>query len=300
VDGVGRAAVRKAALAAQHAETPFAEFVCLPPEEIARVLPHGFDAVAPLLTRLPKANVTQAARLLDRVDQAGGIVLPFTDDTFPSTIASALGPTAPVLLFVLGDTALLTGSMAAVVGARKATAKGLDLARACASAFGEIGVPIVSGGADGVDAAAHSAVLEVGGRTVLVLPQGLLTFRSGSPLRFAIEEGQATVVSEFRPDLPWERHAAVTRNATISALSELVCVIEPKKQGGSIRTARCAIEQGKRLVVHCGETQQSIATTLSRAGALDVLAEDGTFRAERLVDLWNSRPAPIDRQGTLF
>ena len=300
MDGVGRVAVREAALAARQAEAPLAELVRLPTEELVRRLPHGFDAVASLLARLPDGNLVRAAGLLDFVDKAGADVLPFTDDSFPAAIPSALGSATPVLLFVWGDTALLNEPMAAVVGARKASGKGLGLARACASAFGEIGVPVVSGGADGVDTAAHGAVLEAGGKTVIVLPQGLLTFRPGPQLEFAIEDGRATVVSEFRPDLRWERHAAVTRNATISAFAELVCVIEPKKKGGSIRTAKCAIEQGRRLLVYCDESQRAAAETLARADALDLLDKDGTFRTTRLVELWNDRPAPSAGQGTLF
>ncbi len=300
VDGAGRVAVREVALAAQQAETPLAELVRLPTEELVRLLPHGFDAVPPLLARLPDGNLVRAAGLLEFVEDADAGVLVFTDDAFPDAISSSLGSATPVLLFVLGDPALLNQPMAAIVGARKAAEKGLGLARVCATAFGKNGVPVVSGGADGVDKAAHGAVLEAGGKTVIVLPQGLLTFRPGPQLQFALEDGRATVVSEFRPDLRWERHAAVTRNATIAALAEAVCVIEPKKKGGSIRTANCAIEQGKQLLVYCDESQRATADTLAQAGALDLLDEDGQFCSDRLAELWNGRPAPTAGQGTLF
>jgi predicted Rossmann fold nucleotide-binding protein DprA/Smf involved in DNA uptake len=116
----------------------------------------------------------------------------------------------------------------------------------------------------------------------------------------AAEEGRAAIVSEFAPDSRWHTHAAVTRNATISALSRLVCVIEPRKTGGSVRTARCGLEQGKQVLVHGSRDPESPIAALRRAGAGSLLDEQGQFSGARLQDRWRNPPATSASQADLF
>lgn len=201
---------------------------------------------------------------------------------------------------MFGDLALLARPSAAVVGARDPSERGLSLARACAAFFARERIPVVSGGARGIDAAAHDAALACGGATAVVLPQGLLTYRVPRPLFEAIEEGRAAIVSEFVPDTDWETRAAVTRNATISALSRLVCVIEPKKTGGSIRTARCALAQRKRVLVYCAPDQRSTGRMLKQAGAQDLVDHTGNPDPEYLQTIWRMAPQPVAQQTELF
>jgi predicted Rossmann fold nucleotide-binding protein DprA/Smf involved in DNA uptake len=115
-----------------------------------------------------------------------------------------------------------------------------------------------------------------------------------------LAQGRAVIVSQFAPDARWQTHAAVTRNATISALARMVCVIEPKKIGGSIRTARAAVAQGKRVLFYCPEAgPHSPARLLRQAGALDLVPPDHSFCPESLLNQWTSAPAPA-RQTDLF
>ena len=108
---------------------------------------------------------------------------------------------------------------------------------------------VVSGGAAGVDWAAHDAALQSGGSTVIFLPQGILVYEMSSAWREAMDEGRLLLASEYLPDAPWRTYAAVSRNALIAAQARLVCVIEPRKQGGSLLTARHAVDQGKQVLV---------------------------------------------------
>lgn len=240
----------------------------------------------------------KAAYLVKSAEDAGAQALPITGTDYPPSLLGALGNTAPPILFVAGNLALLDTSSAGIVGARSASEQGLDLARDCAAAFASEGIPVVSGGAKGVDSAAHAAALADGGSTVVVLPQGFLTYQGRKELMWALDDGHAAIVSEFAPNTPWSPRTAVTRNATISALVRLLCVIEPKKTGGSIRTAQCALDLDKRVLVHCSDDADSPINTLRRQGALP-LVEDGVFDAQALLERWRTAPQPPAKRAGL-
>jgi predicted Rossmann fold nucleotide-binding protein DprA/Smf involved in DNA uptake len=142
--------------------------------------------------------------------------------------------------------------------------------------------------------------LRNGGKTVVVLPQGILTYRGPALLFDAIQDGRAAVVSEFAPDMAWETHAAVTRNTTISAFSLLVCVIEPKKTGGSVRTARCALAQGKRVLVYPARGCASVVQSLSNGGALELVEGLLPVGLDELADLWRTACVHPREQETLL
>lgn len=298
--GSGVVTVRRLMAAAAHAEMPIADLVNLTPRELTQLLPSGHEALAKAAAECDSDLQARAAQLLDWVSQAGATALRVTDADYPASVLKSLGELAPPLLFVFGALELLDLEGAAVVGAREVSEGGALLAAECATALAKAGATIVSGGAPGVDSAAHQAALDAGGRTVVVLPQGLLTYRGPSTLMEAAENGDAAIVSEFSPDCPWRTHAAVTRNATISALSRLVCVIEPRKTGGSVRTARCGLEQGKQVLVHGGRTSDAVIATLRRAGAESILDETRQFNAARLQDRWTNPPSASASQADLF
>lgn len=298
--GTGPVAVGRMMAAARFTDQPISALLDVPIRELLEMLPPGLEDVAADVSRCDARYRERAARLLEQVAEAGATALTVDDSEYPASLSRFLGETAAPLLFVLGDTELLARPAAAVVGASSVSKRGARLAAASAKAFGREGIVVVSGGAQGVDSAAHEAALATGGETVVVLPQGLLTYRAPAELFEAIDEGRAAIVSEFVPDAMWETHAAVTRNATISALSRLVCVVEPKKTGGSIRTARYAVEQGKRVTVYCPGGPESPGETLARAGALDLLSPSGRFSARHLLDMWHSAPEPPVGQTELF
>src|SRR5690606_24865428 len=117
-------------------------------------------------------------------------------------------------------------------------------------------------------------------------------------LRGAFEDGRAIVLSQFAPLSAWATHAAVTRNATIAALSRVVCVIEPRKAGGSMRTGRCALAIGRPVFVAGGDDALHGAEVLRRAGAQPVLGRGG-LAVEALQQAWRAAPRRPP-QGSLF
>ncbi len=301
IPGAGNMAARRAVALAKHLVVSLHELPEIPARELLERFPSNqTDQLATLLPQCTAVAQVHEGRFLDRVLHSGAQVITCADNDYPESLARDLGNRAPALLFLAGDRELLEAPAAAVVGARDVSRRGSILADETAAAFARAGVGVVSGGATGVDTAAHAAVLINGGKTVVVLPQGLLTFRGSRELLQAVEDGRAAILSEFLPDMTWQTHAAVTRNATISALANLVCVIEPKKQGGSVRTARYAIEHGKRVLVYCDPRHRDLADTLTRAGAGSLLDADGQFDAEYLLDQWNTAPTPAGGQAELF
>jgi len=298
--GVGLAAVRRALAASEAANLPLATLLTLSWQEAVHVLPPGLHMVAADLRQCRSAAQDRARRLLERVSGAGIRVISIDREDYPHALRDTLRENAPPLLFAAGDPALLGAALAAVVGARDPSPRGAHVASACAGILAGEGAVIVSGGARGVDSTAHEAALRKDGKTIVVLPQGILTYRGPALLFDAIQDGRAAIVSEFAPDMGWETHAAVTRNATISALARLVCVIEPKRTGGSVRTARCALSQGKRVLVFPARGFASVAQGLSSSGALELVEGRRPVDLEALADLWRTASARPQEQETLF
>ena len=301
IPGAGNMAARRAVALAANLGVALDALPEVPARELLERFPTSHAGqLASLLPQCTPDAQDKEARFLDRALHAGAQVIACADRDYPESLARDLGNRAPALLFLAGDRELLDERAAAVVGARDVSRRGAMLASETAATFARAGIGVVSGGAAGVDTAGHAAALKNGGKTVVVLPQGILTFRASRELLLAVEDGRAAVLSEFLPNMTWQTHAAVTRNATISALSNLVCVIEPKKQGGSVRTARYAIEHGKRVLVYCNPNHRDLAETLTRAGAGSLLDSEGQFDAEYLLQQWESAPAPSGGQSELF
>ncbi len=261
--------------------------------------PYGAAYAAEIIARSCANHYAKAQDLLAAAERRGYSAIARGSDAYPTALAGHLGSSAPPLLFAAGNIGLLRMPAAAVVGARKVHHHGARLAAQCARLFAEAHVPVVSGGAHGVDSIAHTAALKASGNTVVILPQGALTYRPPGKLRKAIKKGTAAIVSEFNPATPWAAHAAVTRNATISALASVVCVIEPKKTGGSIRTAKLALEQGKHVFIYCTSRAKPTAQELTAMGAHMLVDERGRLASARLMASWRTPLAQPPGQLTL-
>lgn len=151
-----------------------------------------------------------------------------------------LGDRAPILLWVLGcgDLRLLALRSIAVVGARAATSYGETIARRWSAEFAEQGWTVVSGGAFGIDAAAHRGALAAGGVTVCVLASGVDTPypRSHDSLLAEIADN-GLVVSESPPGSAAMRQRFLTRNRLIAVLSRATLVVEAALRSGARSTA---------------------------------------------------------------
>jgi DNA processing protein len=242
--GVGAATINR--LAAWLGSAPLG-LLGQPPAALARRVPQADALGLAALRACGENEVREARALLRRVRSNGGSVVSSGEALYPGGVARPLGSGAPPLLFLQGAARLLLEEGVGIVGARWPSAQGLRCARQCAQACVGAGFRVVSGAASGIDTEAHQAALEAGGSTVAVLPQGLLTYQAPAFYQRALAQGRLLLVSEFVPSMPWKTHAAVTRNATISALSQFLVVIEAKKTGGSVQTAKHGLAQSKAV-----------------------------------------------------
>ena len=183
---------------------------------------------------------------------------------------------------MLGDPAALTVTDGvAIVGARRATGYGLEVARALGRGLSLAGVPVVSGLALGVDAAAHQGALEGHGRPIAVLaaaPQ--VAYPSRNRVLHAAVAERGAVVSELPPGASAFRWCFVARNRIVAALAQIAVIVEAAGRSGSLTTADFAADLGCTVAAVPGRvTNRTAAGTngLIQSGA--ALVRDSARRA---------------------
>lgn len=183
----------------------------------------------------------------------------------------------PLVLYYYGDPEVLKDKMTiALVGTRKASKTGLNVAGRLASSLAKSGAVVVSGGALGIDGASHIGALSEGGVTVAVLGCGFLAkYRdSVSSLKHEIVKN-GLIVTEYPPRTPAIGRHFPVRNRIISALSYGVVVVEGALGSGSLITAQMAIDQGRELFAVPGDAINSLHSgtiELIRKGATPVFS----------------------------
>ena len=158
----------------------------------------------------------------------------------------------PLLLFSRGELAAADSQALAVVGSRRPTPYSLRQTRLFAGDLAGRGVTLVSGLARGIDACAHRAALEAGGRTIAVLGSGLGRIYPPENHTLAdrvLAENSGVLVSEFPFSMRPRPYHFPQRNRLISGLSNALLVIQAGEKSGSLSTARWALDQGKSIFV---------------------------------------------------
>lgn len=226
------------------------------------------------LEKLRSQRLTQAEEILKQCAGNGWLALTPEDPCYPKRLRAI--PNFPAALYVWGRMPDLDGRVAlAVVGAREASFQGRQIAQGLCKAFAQAGAVVVSGGALGIDSAAHMGALEGGGETVAFLGCGLGAryLMENQYLRESIA-AHGAVVSEFPPGTPPGRTTFPVRNRLLSGVSCGTVVIEAGEKSGSLITARCALEQGRDVFAVPGDIVSSAytgANRLIRDGAKPVL-----------------------------
>lgn len=202
------------------------------------------------------------------------------DPRYPELMRLRLGAHAPPILFARGTLELLAAPGIAVVGCRKASEYGLDLADQIGGGVARAGGCVVSGLALGIDAAAHAAALEAGGTTVAVLGCGIDIHypRQNAGLQDRIAR-EGLLLSELLPGQTPRQHTFPHRNRIIAALSVAVVVVEAGRKSGAVVTGNHAANQG--VPVYCVPN----AIHLPNAQGILDLIRDGAHTYTGLRDL---------------
>jgi DNA processing protein len=190
-------------------------------------------------------SVEQAQALLDYCEKLGQTVITPDDAEYPDLLREI--PNPPCALFVKGKLPDFSHRLSiSIVGTRKATATGRGAARSIAFELAKKGVIIVSGGALGIDTAAHQGALQAGGTTVCVLGCGIDAeyLMVNASMRDAIALHGA-LVSEYPPQTQPISSNFPIRNRIIAGLSVGTLVVEAAARSGSLITADFALDQGR-------------------------------------------------------
>ena len=154
------------------------------------------------------------------------------DENYPSRLRERLGDQAPAILYGVGDVGLLGTDGVGVVGSRDIGPASQEVARSAARVAANVGVPVISGGARGVDQQAMNAAFEYGGTVVGALADSLLRTASESSTRHAIAEERLCLVTPYSPSAPFSAGNAMGRNKIIYGLSRAVVVVRSDKDSG--------------------------------------------------------------------
>jgi DNA processing protein len=184
----------------------------------------------------------------------GGKFLVAEDAEYPSLLRDIHDP--PIGLYCLGEYAGADRAVA-IVGSRRATLYGQAVARRLAGDLARLGFWVVSGGARGIDATAHEGALEAGGKTAVVLGNGLDIVYPPEHLElFRRIAASGAVLSEFPLGRKADRQTFPMRNRLIAGMCRAVVVVESDVNGGSLITAAQAIEQGREVFAVPGRIDQ--------------------------------------------
>jgi len=213
-------------------------------------------------------------KVWDGMRARGITVLTWEDQDYPRRLKEL--DQHPPVLYVRGEIRSDDEWSVAVVGTRRVTAYGRQVANDVASILAASGVTIVSGLARGIDGIAHQAALKAGGRTIAVLGSGVDRVYPPEHRRLAQEIVEAgALVSDYPPGTPPDGSNFPPRNRIISGLSLAVIVVEAGQRSGALITAKFAAEQGRDVFAVPGNINapQSVgANKLIQQGARPLLS----------------------------
>jgi DNA processing protein len=198
----------------------------------------------PLVDRISRFNLDRA---LSSIAANDAFLVTPDSPCWPQSVDDLEVP--PIALIVKGDTSILSHRALAIVGTRNPTPYGIRIAGDFAAGFVDRDWQIISGGAYGVDTAAHRGALVAEGRTIAVIASGVdIQYPAGNSRLFAEICENGAIVSEVMPGVIAMPHRFLTRNRLIAALSVSTLVVEAAFRSGSLRTARDAAELMKPVM----------------------------------------------------
>ncbi len=251
----------------------------------------------------PSVAVRSAERDALLCERLGISVVPHWSAAYPAMLRECWD--SPFLVFIRGLPADGDSPSAAIVGTRRPDNRGLSAALRFARECTACGIPVVSGLASGIDAAAHRGAIVDDGTTVAVLGCGIDTVYPAANRGLAerILSAGGALLSEYPPGTPPLRHHFPIRNRIIAALSRWTIIVQAPVRSGALITAEYALDSGRELLVHAAGCAAGSVNAGSR-----VLAEDGACAVESAGELLGadraaypgSAPAPIhDRDASV-
>lgn len=199
---------------------------------------------------VPEDWESRSDRIEALAERGGFRILHYWDESYPPQLREIYDP--PFLLYLRGKLPAAELPFAAVVGTRNPAESARQAAFHLGAELALADVPVVSGLARGIDAAAHWGAIRTGGVTIAVEATGIdRIYPSGHrELASRILENGGVLLSEYPPGVEVRRYRFPERNRLISGLSRSVVVVQAPEKSGALITADYALEQGRELLVH--------------------------------------------------
>src|SRR2546426_3389635 len=183
---------------------------------------------------------------LKRIQEFGCHILTQTDKEYPDLLRQIYDP--PIVLYVKGGLTAKDKNAIAMVGARLTTHYGLETARKLAYQLAYVGVTVVSGGARGIDTAAHQGAMSAKGRTICVLGTGInIVFPPENQELFERIASHGAVISQFPFNRNGDRQSFAIRNRIVAGMTLGTVVVEANLTSGALITANFATEYGRQV-----------------------------------------------------
>lgn len=185
------------------------------------------------------------------------------DRDFPEKLKNI--PDRPCAIFVKGKLPPPAVPAIAIVGARKATPHGRWLAEKFAGELAVCGFSVISGMAEGIDGSGHRGTLAAGGLTYAVLGCGIdICYPRCHEKLYDQISKNGGIISEYPPGTPGLAYYFPKRNRIISALSDIVLVVEAREKSGSLITVSYALEQGRDVMAVPGRPDDAVSFSCNR------------------------------------
>jgi DNA processing protein len=241
-------------------------------------------------------NVDLAAELR-RVEEFGCRVLIQDDPEYPDVLKHIYDP--PVVLYIKGQLLPRDKNAVAMVGSRHATHYGIEVARKLGFQLAYVGVTVVSGGARGIDTAAHQGSLNAKGRTVCVLGTGInVVWPAENQELFERVVANGALLTQFPFNRPGDKQSFPIRNRIVAGMTLGTVVVETGLNGGAMITANFATEYGRQVFAVPGRidspSSKGCHDLIKKGAKLCEGAEDILSEFEYLFPPGNQPPSPAE------
>lgn len=220
-----------------------------------------------------KAELGNLAFLAETMGNEGYELIPIISPEYSRTLKDNLKATsAPAVLYVKGNKQIMAEKSVAIVGSRNASEVSLEFTDHVAKLASKEYKVVVSGFAKGVDKQALDSAIRYKGQSIIVLPQGILTFGTGYKTYYKqIIEGDVLVLSTFFPKAPWRTELAMARNPIIYGLASEIYVAESSEKGGTWSGVMDGLRKGRTIYVRkAGDQEENANNLLISKGAIPV------------------------------
>jgi predicted Rossmann fold nucleotide-binding protein DprA/Smf involved in DNA uptake len=211
-----------------------------------------------------KSELANNAFLAETLYNEGYELIPITSPEYSKTLKDNLKVAhSPALLYVKGNKQIMQEKSIAIVGSRNASNKSLEFTDNIAKLASKEYKVVVSGFAKGVDKQALDSTINYKGQSIIVLPQGIMTFGSGFKKYYKqIIDGDVLVLSTFFPKAPWKAELAMARNPIIYGLASEIYVAESSDKGGTWSGVIDGLRKNRKIYVRKPDSNENNANNL--------------------------------------